>query len=300
MGLYLLYAQQQALFNADTPPDWVSAWLDSRNARAEKVAAKKDAAADELDALTPEERAKKEKSQQKRIDKRLSLVEGGIDIVERWLSDLAREGVATLKSKPLKEWDALAARMVDSQATGLGSRIKKIGALLHQSNQAQWELAIADELAQLALLVQSYRAIDRLPVALQADIRTAIGWSSSLDDVSSGEAISDVWQVIATQTRVEDKLTLRANYIQGLSNHRIGMLLQFGVGSQPLPPPLVVGSYRSGRCISIPVLRRCGWRLAPSYRPSRLCLSTCRTPHAPRRASPAYWITMPSCWRTTP
>ncbi len=136
--------------------------------------------------------------------------------------------------------------MVDSQATGLGNRIKQIGALLHKSNQSQWELTIAEELAQLALVIHSYRAIDTLPAALQADIRSAIGWNTSQDDVSTGEAVDDVWQVIATHTRTEDKMTIRANYIQGARSHRIGMLLQFGIGSQPLPPPLMVGSYRSG------------------------------------------------------
>ena len=252
LGLYLLYAQQQALFAPAAAPDWVIAWLDSRQQRAEKVAAKKEAVAEQLDALSPEERAKKEKSQLKRQEKRLYLVDGGVEIIERWLSDIAREGVATLKSKSLKEWDALAARMVDSQASGLATRIKKIGAMLHQSSKANWEMQIAEELALLAMLVHSYRAIDTLPVPLQADIRSAIGWSLSQDQVGSGEGVSDLWQVIGARTQVEEKLTVRANYIQGLHTGRIGMLLQFGAGNQPLPPPLVIGSHRVGEVYFYP------------------------------------------------
>ncbi|MDE2419977.1 MAG: SWIM zinc finger family protein [Gammaproteobacteria bacterium] len=252
LALYLVYAENAALFDPATPPDWVETWLDSRQQRAEKRHETQEAKQEALLSLTPEERAKKDKSQQKRQEKRESLVNGGVELIELWLNDIAREGINTLKNKPLKEWNELAARMVDAQATGLGARIKKMSSLVHDTNKNDWEMQIATELAKLSLLTQSYRTIQNLDIDLQADIRSEIGWTIQQEDVCKGEAILDQWYVLAHYKQQEDKLTTRYTYLYGQKTNRLGLLLHFAAGNQPLPVAMTVGSYRQGTAYFYP------------------------------------------------
>lgn len=252
LALYLVYAENSALFNSTAPPDWVQSWLDNRQQRAEKLNETQETKQEALLALTPEERAKKDKSQQKRQEKREKLVNSGVELIELWLNDIAREGINTLKKKPLKEWNELVARMVDAQATGLGARIKKMSSFVHDTNKNDWEMQIAAELAKLSLLTQSYRIIQNLDVDLQADIRSEVGWTIQQEDVCQGEAILDQWHVLAHYKQQEDKLTVRYTYLYGQKTNRLGLLLHFAAGNQPLPVAMTVGSCRQGKAYFYP------------------------------------------------
>jgi len=243
LGLYLLYAQNQSIFTDNNAPEWMNDWLTSRGQRAEKQAEKKLAV---LATLSPEEIEAKEKGQQKRQNKRLSNVENGIKTLESWLEDLAREGLADLKSKLTADWDAMAANMVDAQATGLATRVRTAGTHIHSTKEPQWELAVARELSMLALLIQGYRRLTQLPPELQSDIKTAIGWTTAQDDVIARTGIDDTWQICGNYTQQQDRVSSRACYLRGMNSHRWAMILQFSAGGQSLPPPLIVGMQHRG------------------------------------------------------
>lgn len=242
LGLYLLYAQHSAAFAEDSPPQWVSDWLQSRGQRAEKQAAK---AAASDPPLSAEDAAAKAHSQQKRQDKRAANVVQGIDVLDTWLTDLAREGLAGLQAKPARDWDAMAARMVDAQAAGLAARIRTAGVLIHGAGK-NWELALARELSLLALLLQSFRRIGLLPAGLQTDVKTAIGWTASQDDALAEPALPDIWRVCGNHTQHDDRISRRACYLQGMTSGRWALLLQFSAGSQALPPPFLPGARFEG------------------------------------------------------
>jgi hypothetical protein len=243
LGLYLLYARDAAAFGQADAPAWVSDWLQSREQRSEKKAAK---LADAEAAHTPEELAAKEQSQQKRQDKRQGNVEAGLAVLDTWLADLARDGLAGLRSKPAKDWEAMAARLVDTQAAGLAARVRRAGMAIYGSSAANWEVPVARELAQLALLSQGYRRLANMPAALQQDLKAAIGWVVGQDEVLAEAGHADRWLVCGIQTQDDERISRRACYLRGLDSGRWAMLLQFSAGAQPLPPPLLPGTCHQG------------------------------------------------------
>ncbi|MES3020746.1 MAG: SWIM zinc finger family protein [Pseudomonadota bacterium] len=243
LGLYLLYEKQRAAFSDGAEPAWVSDWLQSREQKVEKKAAR--LAEAEL-TQTPEGLAAKALGQQKRLDKRESNVSAGCDLLETWLADLAREGLAGLRARPAKDWESMAARMVDAQAGGLAARVRRAGMLVYGSSQPGWEVPLARELAQLALLVQGYRRIATLPPALQHDVRSALGWVAGTDEALAEAGVTDLWQVCGNHTQGDERISRRACYLRGRQSGRWAMLLQFSAGSQALPPPLIPGTRHQG------------------------------------------------------
>lgn len=239
LGLYLLYARDPQAFSDAAAPAWVTDWLDSRAQRTEKKAAS-------VDAVTPEDAAAKEQRQQKTQDKRAANVEGGLAILDTWLADLAQAGLAGLRSKPAKDWEAMAARLVDTQASGLATRLRRTGMLVYASSSSGWEAAVARELGQLALLSQSYRRLASLPAPLQQDVKSAIGFTVITDDVLLEPGQVDDWQVFGNDTENDGRVGRRAAYLRGRTSGRWAMLLQFSAGAQALPPPLLPGAWYHG------------------------------------------------------
>jgi hypothetical protein len=242
LGLYLLYARDAAAFAEASAPAWVNDWLQSREQRNEKKAAK----LADAETQTPEEAAAKEQSQQKRQEKRQGNVEAGLAVLDTWLADLAREGLAGLRSKPAKDWEAMAARLVDTQAGGLATRLRRTGKAIYASSAAAWEVPVARELAQLALLSQSYRRLASLPPTLQHDVKSAIGWVVTQDELLTEAGHTDHWLVFGNHTQVDERIGRRACYLRGRDSGRWAMLLQFSAGAQPLPPPLLPGTWHHG------------------------------------------------------
>lgn len=247
IGLYLLFARQAALFGSDEPPEWVAEWLQSREQRSEQKAAKAAEAVEQDAALNPEQLAARDKAQQKRQDKRAQNVAQGVALLDTWLQDLAREGLAGLKSKPAREFEAMAARMVDAQAPGLGNRIRKAASLIYANKDPHWELAVGRELAQLALLSQCHARLEQFGAPLQTDIRTAIGWSTTQEEALAEAPLSDVWQVCGNQSQSDDRINRRACYLRGQNSGRWAMLLHFAAGGQSLPPLMLPGAGYSGK-----------------------------------------------------
>lgn len=230
IGLYLLFARDSAAFKETDAPQWVSDWLQSREERSEKKAAK------EAEAATPEAVAAREASQQKRQEKRQGNVEAGLAVLDSWLEDLAREGLATLRSKPSKDWEAMAARLVDTQAPGLAARVRRLGLSIYGGHAGNWELTAARELGQLALLRQAYARLASLPEGLQHEVRSAIGWTTSQEEVQSQPGVHDRWLVLGARTMEDGRIGSRATYLRGEGTGRWAMLLQFSAGGQSLPP----------------------------------------------------------------
>ncbi len=243
LGLYLLYAKDSGVFSDNSAPAWVTDWLQSREERSEKKAAK---LADAEAAQTPEDIAAREKSQKKRQEKRSGNVEGGLAVLDTWLADLARDGLANLRAKPAKDWEAMAARLVDTQAAGLAGRLRRAALLVYGSSAAGWEINVARELAQVALLGQAYRRLASLPEPLREDVKSAIGWTVAQEDVLAQPGCTDLWEVCGNQTQDDERISRRACFLRGRDSGRWAMLLQFSAGNQPLPPPLLPGTWHRG------------------------------------------------------
>jgi hypothetical protein len=235
LGLYLLRTVEPALFGQIDEPAWVRDWLQGRQVRQEKKAEPNGEA-----AATAAAQARK------REEKREDKVGAGLLELQTWLHDLAREGLASVRSRGQGFWDAIAARMADAQAAPLARRLRRAGSMLYQSGLRNAEGLVANELASLYLLAQAWQRIDQLAPALQADVRALLGWTMSQDDVLRQRPVTDRWRVLAQCTFDDERLRVRASWLHGAGQGRWALHLQYAVGTQGFEQQLAPGTEFDG------------------------------------------------------
>jgi len=248
LGLYLLTASSPALFDTSAEPQWVSDWLDSRQARQEKKGDKA-AAVSQDPAAVAAAAAQARKREEKREDK----VGAGMRELQTWLHDLAREGLAAMRSRGQSLWDGIAARMADAQAAPLARRLRRAGNLLYQSNLRNADGLVANELASIYLLTEAWQRLDGLPPALQADVRALLGWTVSQDEVLRQPGVEGRWEVLAQTTFDDERLRVRATWLYGGGKEaRWALLLQYAAGTQGFDLQLAPGTAFDGELCFYP------------------------------------------------
>lgn len=229
----------------DAPaPGWVREWHLSRGERAAKAAARFQQR-DGRGGGGPggdgpggggsgggAARVPNEKTRARRADR----IAGGLDELERWLADQARTGLAALSKVGYAHWDAVAARLVDAQATGAAGMVRRLAAVAGSPERLLGELAL------LRLLVAGYRRVDELPVDLAASVRLRAGLAASTEQVLSGPPVRDRWQVLGIRDETEDLLTVRRIWLRGADTGRSALVLSFGGPGQALIADLVLGT----------------------------------------------------------
>jgi hypothetical protein len=241
LGLYLLRTAEPALFGHADEPAWVREWLQNRQVRHDKKAAA-------ITLPNPDAAAQARKREEKREDK----VDAGLLELQMWLHDLAREGLASVRSHGQGFWDAIAARMADAQAAPVARRLRRAGSMLYQSGLRNAEALVANELASLYLLAQAWQCIDQLAPALQADVRALLGWTMNQDDVLRQHAVADRWRVLAQSTFDDDRLRVRATWLHGAGQDRWALHLQYAVGTHGFEQQLAPGTEFDGELCFYP------------------------------------------------
>jgi hypothetical protein len=218
LGLLLLFAQNSNAFFVKDVPVWVSEWLEKRSKRAEIKAEK--AEPKEIDKAAQE---KRQKSREKRVS-------AGLEDLSLWIRDLIRTGLATSQGRPYDFWETAAKRLIDAQASGLARRVRELPQYLSGEN---WTEKLLEQLALIHLLIEGYKRIDRLPPETQADIRAAIGFTQSQDELNNLPGIQDTWRVYGQVITEEDRLRSRRSYLLGQNTGHTAMLLEFAHAQQP-------------------------------------------------------------------
>ena len=249
LALYLLLAQDSALFAAAEAPPWVSDWLRDRQQRAEK---KRSGASEQPAAQTEEQSAASAATNLKRAEKRENKVASGLAALHTWLHDLEREGLATVRDRGPAYWEAMAARLVNAQAAGLAGRIRRAGKLCFQSGVQDWSQQLGRELAAIYMLGDAYARLETLSPDLQHDVRTHIGWTTSSDDVLALAGVTDCWQVLSQQHSEEDRIRTRATWLRGARSGRWALLLHFAAGPQGFEQAISVGTQFEGELCFYP------------------------------------------------
>ncbi|WP_394830725.1 SWIM zinc finger domain-containing protein [Pendulispora rubella] len=263
LGLMLLAASSLGAFATGTaPPAWVLEWVERRAATAER---KKEKEAEPAKAPDPAEQAKRAERRRQRVVK-------GIEGLELWMGDLIRQGLAQVEDRPAAFWEAQAARLVDAQAPGLASKVRRLGRYV--GNHPQWPARLLGELGRIALLTHAFRRIDQLPPPLQADVRQLIGWSLPHEEVlASGEAVQDAWLVAGQSLFDEERFRVQRNWLVGTHTGRVALFLQFAAGTAAFPENMMPGTVFDAELV-----------YRPSAFPQRALLRTdpakARTPRA--------------------
>lgn len=221
VGLMLVLARGHVP-RAETAPEWVSSWLESRQAR--KTKAEQPSASSK--APDPAAKAKREAA-------RLAKVAAGIDELRLFLEDLVRNGLDDPRTKTYNFWDRIAARMVDAQMQPVARRLRALGGKPFQ-RKANWAKQLADEIGQLYALTEAYLRIEALPESLQHDVRSALGFTLKAEEIAASQpAVTDRWIVVGQRQEAADTgLTERRTWLYGITQQKYALLLDFSHSTQ--------------------------------------------------------------------
>jgi SWIM zinc finger len=247
LALLLLNATDSTLFSDESAPQWVADWLASREQRAAREESK---AAAPPELMTPEKQIAREAAQARRARERNTRVASGLEELKKWLDDLAREGFASLRSRGMKPWDDMAARLVDAQAPGVANRLRRASAWPFLAGVNGWEKYLARDLANLYLFADTAL---KTAAALDAhDINAVLGVAVRYEDVLAGAGVADCWRVIGQRTTDEDAVRLRANWLQGERTRRYALVLQFAQKAQGFDRQFLAASEFEGELAFYP------------------------------------------------
>jgi hypothetical protein len=210
-------------------PAWVQEWQASRGVRRERSA---ESSERNPGGGTVSRGAPSEKAQARRADR----ITAGLDELDRWLTDQARAGLASVAKSGYAHWDTMTARLVDAQAAGAAGILRRTSAVTSSPER------LLGELARLRLLVGGYRRLADLPEDLAASVRMRVGVPIATETVLAGPAVRDRWQVHGVRDEIEDQLTVRRAWLRGAASARPLLVLSFAVAGQSLPIDLLPGT----------------------------------------------------------
>lgn len=178
-------------------------------------------------------------------DKRLVLMDEGVEELDKWLRDLIRQGLAGLESQPAAFWQQPAARMTDCKLGAIGRRIRALPALFQQ---ADWPDRLLAELGSLYLFVRAWQRREQLSSEQQLELQQLAGLSLRKEEVlATGTVVSGHWLVMGLYTGEEDKLVYRRVWLRHESSGQWALLLDFSFGQQGFADHWVCGSAYQGR-----------------------------------------------------
>ncbi|MDZ7812647.1 MAG: SWIM zinc finger family protein [Ideonella sp.] len=240
LALLLMRCDGPERFTATEQPAWVQEWLNGRQDKAEKKAAKQEQKSQAI--ASPEDEAASAQSAQQRQDKRWARIDAGLTELERWLSDLLRQGLASVQPSHRAAWQAFAARMVDAQAPGAGQALLAAAETIGEG--PDWPQRLLAQLGRLQLRVDALRQREHLSPAELADLRVALGWPLDRDDVAQqGERIADRWTVLAQITEEKDRrLQERRVWLWGERSARMALVLDFAHAQQGFEQAWLTGT----------------------------------------------------------
>lgn len=222
LGLLLLWASHPEAVSAGDVPAEVETWL-----------ARRAAPAAERKEIDPEARAR-------RAAERAARIVVGMEELDLWLRDLVRGGLAAAQQRPYAYWDEVAARMVDAQAPGAGSSVRRMAGIVRSGNG--WPGRLLVQVGRLHLLAQAWARFDALDPDTQADVRTASGWSWSSAEVLAGPVVRDRWQVGGRAVVEEERYRIQRTWLTGVETGRMALVLESVPAYAPLPADLVLGT----------------------------------------------------------
>jgi hypothetical protein len=202
-------------------PDWVTGWVTKRHST-------------ETHPAQPAESARTGSSgtqSRRRAEARQRRILEGMDMLERWMCDIVRNGMAGIELQPPSFWDQQAARLVDAQAPGLAARVRRLSGIPRSG--PGWPQRLLGEMGKLELLLHAYRRLDGLDPLLQHDVRQLVGLRLSTEEVAEqGEHLIDDWSMVGQWVEQEGPLRTQRSWLVGLNSHRTALILEFAAGRQ--------------------------------------------------------------------
>lgn len=235
LALLLLWAEGRDVQDVSSPSAFAAEWARERADR-EAGAAARATAGEGRGPTDPAARAA-------RVEARLATMDAGIEEFSIWLRDLVRSGTAAARSEGVTQFDAAAARLVDAQCPGLANEVRDAPSVLFGG--ADWSAAAMRAIGRWWTITRAWQRRADLSEDELGDVRTALGWAWSTEEIRARDTVCDTWVVLAVRRVERGRLNEQRTWLRGLTTDETALLLDFAVG-EPLPVPQTVGSSVDG------------------------------------------------------
>jgi hypothetical protein len=230
IGLLFILVERFAEVPVAGQPVFVQEWAEKQAQKVKRAEARKEAAAAPPD---PEQQAKTAAERKQKIS-------GGMDALEQWLINMIRHGLTDPQLTKYDYWNTTAARMVDVQAPGIAAMLREMAGLPVRGGE--WIAPLLEQLGSLYLLTQAFKRFDQLPVPVQADLRTTIGWSYKREEIDTALTVRDQWHVIGRyEEKLEDKLRMQRLWLIGEQTQQPALILDFSFNNAAFETVLPTG-----------------------------------------------------------
>lgn len=239
LGLWLLAVREPGQFSTSGHlPEWVTNWANKKKKVAKPV------------AVNILDDPKREKRLQNRLA-RLELMSVGAADLEVWLMDLVRQGLASVEEQDYNFWQDLSARMVDTQLSALGPRIRNLQLL--PTTRSDWPDAMLREIGELYLVTGGFSKLDTLPDALKEQLIRIGGIKDRKADLLIQEGIRDEWGVVGSFEAVNiDNVAYRRVWLLGRHAKQYALLLDFSFNNMGYEQHWRTGHIYEGELVYYP------------------------------------------------
>ncbi len=161
----------------------------------------------------------------RRAEQRAERVAAGVAELQVWLGDQVRAGLTAARAAGYGHAEAIAARMVDAQAPGVASALRRLSAIPMSGDG--WPGRLLAEYGLLHLLARAHQQLAALPPPLAAVVRSRVGYTTSREDVLATPPVTDRWQVLAVRDVLDGQIPARRVWLRGQHTGRFALLLSF-------------------------------------------------------------------------
>ena len=148
----------------------------------------------------------------------------------------------------------MAARLVDAQAPGVARMLREMASIPNSGEG--WQARLLARLAKLHLLLEGYKNLAQLPLGIQSDVRTLVGWTQNQEELLTQAGSQDRWlvlgQLIEDDPLAGNNIRVQRIWLLGETTKRHVLILSFAFGSQPFDTSLVPGSQLEAEIVFFP------------------------------------------------
>lgn len=148
----------------------------------------------------------------------------GLEELELWLHDLARNGLAEAQQRPKAAWTQVAERLIDAGASEVAREVRQLAEI--PGSGADWPERLLGRLGLLHLLIQGFKRLESLPPDTQADLRAAAGWLPRLDPARADLCLRDRWHVLSNQLVQDRRQRVQRTWLWGEEHNRAALIVQ--------------------------------------------------------------------------
>lgn len=178
-------------------------------------------------------------AQARRLEQRLARMDAGVEDFRLWLTDLVRGGLAAARTQPYSYWDTAAARLVDAQLPALAERVREAASQVHA--RREWAAYLLAEVGRWWTITCAWKAREALDAVSMADLRVAVGWGQSSEEVRDSDVRRGPWTVLGAVRTDDGRIQQQRTWLAHDDGEVVAVLDFAGYG-QALAVPQLSGA----------------------------------------------------------